>query len=508
MPLPADLAPKAPGQLIRSDDWNRLVNGVNAIETALETRIGTLETTVESLTVRVDGMETDIVALREALEPLIRDTYRVTLRTTKVNFAMGEIAELTAEIRNLRGDVPEPVDGERPWVDFVATWGQLKAVPGFASRAGVADRTISVQTDAQGVARVRLTAEIVADMTEDTEQEFRAVVDRVVGAQGRTISEVVLAANTPGDEPVMQAYQALTLSYDAASNVAVRNYVDTYFAGHSEQLAGRLSPALVNQRRERWRDHHVTVMAFGKADADPRTPDPSRGSNAIQVTFRDWLGPWILLDYFPRFEGLVPAVVDRLRPAVTLDYRGSLDRMKEVVRERVQPLGALGKAREYEVVRNALDVLDVPDRAFLPDLRQSVKSAVTLQQTVLQSQHGVVGGGFEDAAFEAFANTAAKADSQVVDVEARVRDLGVQVDAAQAQVEQQVSGVQATIRSLDGRLEATLAEGGQFRQVQQQLAVVNDQVQALRMLGDPSNVNESLQLIGAFDARISMLERR
>lgn len=506
MPLPNELRRNA-GDLIKSDDWNALIDGVNGIEQTINGRLDTIEDNVGSLTARVTTVEGEVAELREEIEPLLRDTYRITLSTVKVNFAMGELSEITARIRNLRGEVPEPVDGERPWVDFVTTWGQLKAIPGFTSRAGVADRTISVQTNADGVARVRLAAEIIEDMTDDTEREFEAIVSRRVGAQNQTIADIVLEANTPADVQVAPAYQALTASYDAVNNIAIRNYADTYFSRNSAQLAGRLAPALVNQRRERWRDYHVTVLAFGKADADPRTPDPSRGTNAIQITFRDWLGPWILLDYFPRVADFVPAVVDRLRPTVSVDYRRSLDLMKDVVRNRFEPLGALGKAREFEVLRSAIDVLDVPQHEFLPELKQSVRSAVSLQQTVQQSQNSVIGGGFEEAAFEAFANTAAKADSQVVDIGAQVRQLDSQVEAVQAQMQQQVAAVQQTVSSLDGRLEATLAEGGQFRQVQQRLEVVNDQVQALRGLGDPSDVNQAVQLIGAFDARIAMLER-
>jgi hypothetical protein len=505
--LPETLAPRSPGDLIRSDDWNALVQGVNQLELTLDTRLGQVETGLGDLTDRVGSLETEIQAVREALEPLLRDTYRVTLRTGKVAFAMGEIAEITAEIRNLRGELPPARDGQRPWVDFVTTWGQLKAAPGFTGRAGVADRTVSVQTNDQGVARVRLTAEIVADMTESTEQEFQAVVNRVVGQQNMTIADLVLQANTPGDAPVRMAYQAMTLSYDAIANVAVRNYVDTYFVGNNAQLAGRVAPALVNQRRERWRDYHVTVLAFAKQDADPLTPDHSKGTNAIQVTFRDWLGPWILMDYIPRAQDLVPAAVDRLRPAIVTDYRRSLDRMTDVVRQQFAPLGALGKAREYEVFRNAIDVLDVPQREFMPELKQSVKAAVSLQQAVQQAQFAVIGGGRDEVAFEAFAGTAAKADSQVIDVQTRVARLDAEVEAAQAQIHQQVETVQQNLMALDGRLEATLAEGGQFRQVQQQLDVMNDQVRALRRLGDPTDVSKSLELIGAFDARIAMLER-
>ena len=99
MPLPATLAPKAPGQLIRSDDWNALVAGVNAIEATLQTaitsvdgRVDVLETSVSTLTDVVTAAQADIAALRTDVDALLANSYRVTLEATKLNYAIGELA--------------------------------------------------------------------------------------------------------------------------------------------------------------------------------------------------------------------------------------------------------------------------------------------------------------------------------------------------------------------------------------------------------------------------------
>ncbi|HEX6558413.1 MAG TPA: hypothetical protein VF021_03105, partial [Longimicrobiales bacterium] len=313
MPLPASLAPKAPGQLIKADDWNALIAGVNTIEStlqlaidAVDSRVDTLDASVATLGAVVQTAQTDITNLRADVDALLANTYRVTLEATKTDYAIGEVAELTATLRDLHGNVPIPVNNERPWVDFVSTWGQLRPMPGFVSRAGEGERSISVQTDAQGMARVRLAADIVEDMTEDTEQEFSSFLTTVVNTQQQTFAQVVLQANTPSDQPVRQAYQVAQASYDNPQGGAVRHYVDSYYHTNSSKLSGKVVSGYTNQRRERWRDHHITLLAFGKADSDPRTPDAARGANSIQLNFRDWIGPWIIVDYLPGFSLEVP----------------------------------------------------------------------------------------------------------------------------------------------------------------------------------------------------------
>jgi hypothetical protein len=506
MPLPVSLGGKAPGQLIKSDDWNALIAGVNAIEAALDSRVGTLESAVTALDGRLGDVETEVSALRTDVDAILASTYRVTLETPQLNFAIGAIAEITARVRDARGEVPPPVDGERPWVDFVTTWGKLRPSAGFTARAGVAERSISVQTNAEGVARARLSAEIVDDMTEDTELEFAAVLDRVVGPASQTIGDLVLAANTPSDAPLQVAYQAIRSTYDNPQAGAVRHYVDSYYVDRGPQLSGKVVRDFANQRLQRWRDHRITVLAFGKADADPRTPDPARGANAIQLTFRDWIGPWILVDYLPAFELEIPPLVSVLRPTITNDYFESANLMRDVVQERVQNLGLLGKTRTYEAMRGALDAID--DQAeFLPELRGAMKSAVALQQSFQQSQVSTIGGAGDEVAFLAFTNTAVRADSQVAGVDAQLRQVQQQVQDVQTTLGQQVAAVEQSVGALGGRVDATLAQGGQVDQLRNNLTLVSDQVQALRALGDPSAVSERLNIITSLDNRLQRIER-
>ncbi|MBV9773316.1 MAG: hypothetical protein JO040_05170, partial [Gemmatimonadetes bacterium] len=191
MPLPNDLGNKAPGQLIRSQDWNALVTGVDLVEATLNHRVDQVEESVAArfkemeeavaarfeavgtrlsavedgvarvdqrlteeveglraairqtadiLGERIDGVETGLRELYDRVEPLLRN-YRVTLQTERLDYALGELVELTAHVDRLDGglagprvdggqvvatDAPRPARGERPWVDFVSTWGQFR----------------------------------------------------------------------------------------------------------------------------------------------------------------------------------------------------------------------------------------------------------------------------------------------------------------------------------------------------------------------------------------------
>jgi hypothetical protein len=286
----------------------------------------------------------------------------------------------------------------------------------------------------------------------------------------------------------------------------VRHYVDSYYVDRGSQLSGKVVRDFANQRLQRWRDHRITVLAFGKADADPRTPDPARGANAIQLTFRDWLGPWILIDYLPTFELEIPPLVNVLRPTITNDYFESANLMRDIVQERVQNLGLLGKTRTYEAMRGALDALDV-QAEFLPELRTSMKSAVSLQQSFQQAQVSTIGGAADEVALLAFTNTAVRADSQVAGVDAQVRAVQQQVQEVQETLGQQVAAVEQSVGALGGRVDATLAQGGQVDQLRNNLTLVSDQVQALRALGDPSVVTERLNIITSLDNRLQRIER-
>ena len=501
MPPLDELRTMNPGDLIRSDAWNALVTGLIDLQATVRDGLAAVEGAVADVADRVDALDREVTALSARVEPIVRDTYWLALAADKAHFALGEAAVLTGRVTNLSsGLAPE----QRPWVDFVTTWGRLHAVAGTDSRIGAAGRSASVQTNVDGVASVRLTAETTAEISDAAAAGIEHLVGRSIGsAQPSTIANVVLNANSPADEHVKAAYAEMTRSYDtSASNV--RSFVDHYYRATTTELAGVGRPGFANWHKDRWHDHHVTVMAFAKADSKPDTSDAGLGTNAIQVTFRDWLGPWILLDYLPSAKDLVPHTLERLTPAVGSDFSGAFGRIQTVVRDQLSSLGELGKARQYIVLNNAIDVLDVQDRPFLSDLKQSVKAAVSLQQTVQQAQLSVIGMVQDAAAFEAVANTATRAGSEVGDLDKNVSLLSERVEG----VLRQVGDVQVNLGTLGGRLESTLAEGSEFRQLKQQLDVVNDQVNALRGLGQPSEVSRRLEMIRAFDARLEILEKR
>src|SRR5262245_64770013 len=114
MPLPAALGTKAPGQLIKSEDWNALVAGVNQIEGALDARVTAVEGAVAGLNARVNTAETEITSLRTDLDAVLAAMFRITMTTTRANFALGELAEITATVRDARGQIP----AAGTWVDF------------------------------------------------------------------------------------------------------------------------------------------------------------------------------------------------------------------------------------------------------------------------------------------------------------------------------------------------------------------------------------------------------
>ena len=123
MPLPASLGTKAPGQLIKSEDWNALVAGVNQIEGALNARLTGVEAAVAGLNSRITTAETSITTLRTDLDAVLAAMFRITMTTTRASFALGELAEITATVRDAHGEIPSA----GTFVDFVATWGTLKA---------------------------------------------------------------------------------------------------------------------------------------------------------------------------------------------------------------------------------------------------------------------------------------------------------------------------------------------------------------------------------------------
>lgn len=505
---------KQAGYLIKSEDWNavvaaiedldaalnkridgvetalgnridaldqRLVGQIASVERALAQRIGDVEGRLGSAEANLGRLAGDLSTLRgdfgtfrATVEPLLSAYYRVTMETAKLSYALGETAEVTARVTDLLGrPLSLASEAARPWIDFVAAWGQLRAVRGFTSRGGAGDRTVSVRVDSQGVARVRLGAEHSEGLPDEAEEEVATSLKARVGDGDKTIAETILEAETPLDSRVRSAYRTMTVQYDRADALSVRAYTDAYYAKNAAQALDARAGSAV---RQNWRDYRSIVMAFAKADSDPRTPDQSRGVSSIQVTFRDWIGPWITLDYLAETGPLARDLRDRLIPKITDDFAVSLRNFQGEVGSFVAGKGLVGKQRAYKAARDALDQVTVPQPpAFLNAMTRGMSEAVGVQQAIQAAAGGAAG---EDVAFRALTENTARSDAAVHVLQQKVNTVEKNASDASGRL----STLQSSVSSLDGRLNATLAEGGTLRLLDSKLENVRQQVGVLQSL--------------------------
>lgn len=513
------LAGREPGDLIQAAHWNALVAAVKLVEQALRGDLGDLASAtatrfaevtgrLDEVGDRIDGVDDRVGAVQadvEALKAGLRDARdslaalrgrfrRVTMRTGRASYAVGELAEITARVTDLDGGALDLSNAAaRPWVDFVTVWGQLKAAPGFATAGGAGDRTVSVRVNAQGEARVLLKAEQVLELAEDVELQMASFLTTKVGAQEKTVSAVLLEANTPADEGVKEAFRAVSAEYDRPGAGGVRQYADRYYLGGNVRLSGAVPPVSV----QTWRDVRSTVVALVKGDNDPVTAEASLGSCSLQVAFRDWLGPWIVGTYFPDFEVHVPAYQDKFQARVAGDYRESVEGLKNEVSEILRDKGVLGRERDYRAMDEALDRLHRPDPPpYFAVLTRQVQGAIRVQQAVDRAG----GSGRGEDAFVALAEAQARAD---LAASAAREDLGGLVDRRMGEFEVQIkSHVQQTQQVFRDDL---LAESGPIKAVERQVGAMSGTVAALKAL-NVEDVASGITVIRGMDNRLKAIE--
>lgn len=495
--LVAQLGGRQEGWLIRSADWNALVAAVAQVESTLSARLDALEQRVTDETARLDGRidelttdvrtrletvdqrldgldeaanilggrvaaleqrlpkveeeleeritqaEKDTAELEAAVKPVVDSAYRVTMRTTKPNYALGELADVEARISYLPGRAPASLAGK--WIDFTTFYGTFRPADGFVSRGGSGDRTMSVQTDADGVARVLLHSEAAEEMPVEAAKEITAALATRVGTRNRSVADLILGADTPEDDDVKVAYQTVSLKYDREAS-SLRDYVDSYYLKHKETVSiGILPPdngGIVPPWfwRQRWRDYNATVLAFAKDDSDPTTADPNRGSSSIQITFRDWVRPWLVIDYWGRLDTVSDELIHRFVPKVGITLEGSVENLRGEVAELVKGRGVVGKLRTYDAMDVAFDKLHVEGKAFLPDLSKSMRAAVGLQKSIEQNNAAALGAASQELVFKALTRSALPSRDDQVD------SLGKTLEILNSQLEE-------TTEELDGKID-------------------------------------------------------
>jgi hypothetical protein len=292
------------------------------------------------------------------------------------------------------------------------------------------------------------------------------------------------------DDSVKQAYRTLSAEYDRSDAISVRSYVDTYYLKYASQITDARTSSTF---RHRWRDYRTTVMAFAKADSDPRTPDHSRGVSTIQVTFRDWIGPWIILDYTIETGPLIQDFRDRLLPKITNDLTESLRNFKEEVLDFTRNKGLVGRQREYQVMRTALDQVNVAQPPpFMNVLTKATQDAISIQQTIETAQAASIGAPSQEVAFEVFTDAALRGDVNVVGVQSGVSALQqevLQIQQKFVQIDEQVSSLNTDVQVLDERTTNIQTQG---RTLSTDIATVRDQVRAFERI----NISEIQDGIG------------
>ena len=436
----AALAPKSSGHLIRHTDWNALIKALGEFGKTVRAHDDELEDVRESiddLGVQLGEVAAKVLALgsrmddlEASIDPLLQ-SYVVKMSCERVNFAMGELCVLTAEVTDLRG---RPITGPRPWVDFIAAWGRLRAQAGFNSRAGAADNSISVQVNTQGIARVVLRAEHSEGFSESQESQISAIMGMQVTG-GATIANAILNAATPTDTPAKRAYSVLKTEYERSDSIALRSYADTYHLRTPQWKITPAFPGFFNQ----WTDYRATVMAMAKPDADPTTPDGARGSASIQVTFRDWIGPWAV-DYLDDDPVFVGTIVDTFVPMFELENPYAAFDGK--INADIVSKGILGRRKYVDALGKAAQLIN-PGPQVSKQIAKSVLQQAAFAQSAVEVHGGYKAGNAQGGS--------AFIGSSVLAQASNTGTLGLAVQEA-SQAAQQVSTLSTTVELIENRL--------------------------------------------------------
>lgn len=464
--------PKIVGDLIKQEDWNDLISNVNTVAEELATvytrvddidafigfeqgasytlrgRIEALEgfvgeagdsSDMGTLSGRVTRLEeTDVVEqgefdtflsedyndFKESIEPL-RDQYVVTLETTQENYNLGERAVLTASVKTLDGDIPT----SRPWVDFITSWGKLKSFDGFTTRSGIDGHSISVRTNSDGIAKVRVSSEHQQELSEEDETQVEDFFGTVVQSTGNTVLQTLNDAPNASGETAITAYNEVKKVYQRSNMAFMHSFTDTYYVGNqTARWQGGISFG------GSWKYYRSTVVAIAKEDGNPTTPNTKSAASAIQIAFKDWVGPWI--DWYFDDDVLeVGDLLDVLIPRVDPDIYVTLERFKVTLEDEVQSAyGIIHQNKILNAFGKAVDQVDIPvDPEVSARAKETVIYGIGNQQSwnVLQytGAGAAGGGGVQQPGFDVVMNQAIKLsavdslDSDVSDLKGSVSTL-------------------------------------------------------------------------------------
>ncbi len=504
------LSSRVTGQLITSADWNALVaaaSGVQDILNALSQAVDARLTAVETSVTQVKSDLQAATARLTTLENVVHQYSRVALSAAQPTYAIGETAVITATVTDVSGQAVTFAPASRPWVTFVCTWGRLRAVPGFDSDGALGDRTVTVRVNQQGVAQVRLQPDHAEGFDVGFEDNVATSMKGTVAAANKSAAELIRTAATPATAKSSGAFQFLAVEYDRTDATQMRDYVDTYYQKYPQKVAGKS----VVDVRQVWRDYRATVFCFVQNSNDPSAPDFGRASGAMQVIFRDWISPWYNLEYAFDTTDLTKTYRDRLTPKITQDLTESVNNVKGEVNAIVANQGLLRKQRDYRVIRDALDQVNVPQPpTFLNALTQSVQNAISIQQTLQTVQSHTAELPQQEVAFEVFTTAATRSDVSLASANDQVAAVKQQLTAVQqgvADAQSKVAGLTTNLTAVGTRLDTALADSGAVGSLRLQLNTIKNQVGAFSAL-NPTDIAAKIGTVADLNTRVFQLETK
>ena len=469
--LATELGGRAPGHLIKADDWNSLVSILEAYGLTLlglDTRVAALETGVAQLTTQVAEL-VDIPARMQVLEdetaPL-RENYLLSVRTTAEHYLVGEVAELVFRASALDGSA---LSGTMPWLDLVTTWGRLRAAPGVVVRDNAEENALSVQFNNAGEVRVQLRSHFTRGFQASEEQSFARVLQTQAGTSGKTVMKVLQDSASPQDPETVLAFKAIHAVYDG--NQTIKGYADKYVGQYSGGRYGgdKLGELMV---RGEWEHYRATVMAFAKPDASALTPDPTRGIATIQVSFREWIPHWSV-DYVDSFTPVLPAWKDLFE--LNLERLELLPRVLEELDRKRATSGVLGNLRNLKAMEKAATLIN-PGADPIKQYGKTMLEGVVKTQLAAGGADNLAASGYADQAqvTQQVSQQAKTALSTARDAASAKQAIGVLEARIQA-AEQTGKEINAGLRTIgDGVNKINVAEvadlGGRLNKINLDIA--------------------------------------
>jgi hypothetical protein len=480
---------KVDGQLIRAQDWNGLIAAIEAQFGDLESDLAAATAQIDATQTALEAAETEIDALQD-LAQTVRTRYRtLKLSTTRNTFAVGERAEIVAQVTDFDGN---PLDlsnvSGRPWIDFVTIWGSLKPAPGFTSRAGTGGKTVTVRVNSQGEARCLLREETGIAFDEEEELEIAAVLATTVA--GQSLAQAFLGASTPAATEIAPAYDIVTQAYERSDTMVMRNYLDGIYLNNPTRTYTPLAPTFTLN----WHDEYATVMAFVKPDDSPGTSDSAMAAGSIRVTFRDWVYPWIVTQYLPPPLQLIQVYQATFEPLVQQGLEPAVQGIFNTIEAQAQPMGLLGQQRQYAAAQQAMAILPANNQPdYFGTMVANVTGGLAVQQAMVYSSALSPGLTNVTAPAKAVASAGVRGETAARNVAATlVAETATSVAAAEDRILDQV---RAENTKLSNEL---LAESGPLRRAEMLALDAANKVEAVNLeLGRKAGVELVGQLLAA-----------